>query len=68
LNSSDTEDGFKIIVTDNKVYVNCYTLVSWMGSKTTVTMEIDEGKFIHFQDALDTVDAATGPSGVMAKC
>ena len=55
-------------MTDNKFHEYCYTLVSWMTSKTTVVMEIDEGKFIHFQDALDTVDAATGPSGAKAKC
>ena len=65
LNSSDTEDGFKIIVTDNKFHENCYTLVSWMTSKTAVAMEIDEGKFIHFQDAWGTVDAT---SGAKAKC
>ena len=55
----------KIIVTDNKFHENCYTLVSWMTSKTAVAMEIDEGKFIHFQDALGTVDAT---SGAKAKC
>jgi hypothetical protein len=34
--------------------------VSWVTSKTAVTMTIDEGKSIHFQDAMDSVDADTG--------
>ena len=60
LDSFDENDGFKIIVTDNTFRDNYNTLVSWVGSKTTVTMEIDEGKSIHFQNAMDSVDPESG--------
>lgn len=60
LDSFDENDGFKIVVSENTFSDNYNTLVSWVTSKTFVTMEIDEGKSIHFQNAMDTVDPDSG--------
>lgn len=55
--SSDTNDGIKIIVEGNKLTDNYNLLVSWsQEKKDPVTMAIDEGKGIHFQN----VNAASG--------
>ncbi|CUH80524.1 M10 family metallopeptidase C-terminal domain-containing protein [Tropicibacter naphthalenivorans] len=40
----------QITITGNHLYDNYNLLISWVASKTKVTMHIDEGKGIHLQD------------------
>ena len=61
LDSIDTSDAVKIRVEGNTLTDNYNLLVSWAQLKTQpVTMAIDEGKPIHVQNALATVDPETG--------
>ncbi len=60
LDSSDTSDAAKIIVDGNTLIDNYNLLISWVPTKKFVTMAIDEGKPIHVQNCLATLDPVTG--------
>lgn len=54
----DTYNGVKFIIEKNKVYNNENRMVSWNGSKSFITFEIDEGSGIFFTRNNDTAAAA----------
>lgn len=61
LDSLDANDAVKIRVEGNTFTDNYNLLVSWSELKTQpVTMAIDEGKPIHVQNSLSTIDSETG--------
>ena len=60
LNSVDDEDGHKIVIEGNHIHDNYNLMISWVMTKTRVTLHIDEGKSIHVQNAQRSTDAQTG--------